>query len=65
MFSEVRAEDRLEKGMTDKGAHRTKRAKKERTEIKNRIFKTSLSRNLCSLETKLKPSISIGSGTFQ
>lgn len=57
-------EDRLEKGMADKGATRTKRATEERTENKNRIVKTSLSRNLCSLETKLKASFSIGSGTF-
>lgn len=38
-----------EKGMADKGATRTKRATKERTENKNKIFKTSLSRILCSL----------------
>lgn len=50
--------------MADKGATRTKRATKERTENKNRIFKASLSRNLCSLETKLKASFSIGSGAF-
>lgn len=61
----LRGEGRLEKGIAEKGATGSKRAIKERTETKNRVFKISLSRNLCSLETKLKPSISIGSDTFQ
>ena len=46
--------DGLEKGMADKGATRTKRAKKEeRTENKNILFKTTISRKLSSFEPEV------------
>lgn len=54
----------MKKAWQIKGANRTKRAKKEQR-IKIASSKPVCLGILCSLETKLKASISIGSGTFQ